>query len=395
MEVSIHVILIFILAFLGSLAFRLSLPAIAFYSRIELEASALFIGLLTSIFFIARALSAILSGKLTDKYKHKIIYLVSASFLIHSLVIYLYWYTTDISQVLILRFFQGCLNGLAWIPIQSLLGIIVKPSIRARVYAIYFMLGAMGVMTGNLIYSFMANYPLIYILSLSSIFLILSSVMAFMIKPGIVGITVKGRSEKVYGKISLEFSILLLLAIVFSTGMFNSIVRGDLIYIYMKEGLNLSKASVAQYIAIASLIGLVIGYAISWIADKLGSLLSLRIATIILLSGSLTLSILINWASFIALTLVYVGTSSIVPIARKIGVGYKGVEATLIGLINALANVGNVIGSALAGYLYDIIPNYIEILSMKISLLIPIMAIPIVIAVILIMIPSKVLAWES
>ncbi len=58
-----NVALAILAAFIGNFAFRLSVPVVAFYSRLVLEASATLIGALMAVFFAARAPMAVIAGR--------------------------------------------------------------------------------------------------------------------------------------------------------------------------------------------------------------------------------------------------------------------------------------------------------------------------------------------
>ncbi len=380
------------------------MPAVAFYTRNVLEASAFGIGLLTSIFFIARALSAVISGRLSDKYKQKTLYLPIISFFLNAFAVYTYSYAINLSQILFIRFIQGILNGLAWVPIQTILGLSVKYSIRGRVYSAYFIAGSLGVMGGNMLYAVISKEPLRYILLISTIAFLISSFLTLIIKCKIKTLVTLESKEEVklvttelprqsYSSIISKIEIFSLLIIVLGVGFFNSVTRGDLIYIYMNEYLRLEKSLVASFIALASLFGLLLSYPISWISDKYTGRYALKIALLSCVFGALILSIEVGWISILSLALVYTGAASIVPIARKIGVSHPTSGGIIIGLINALANAGNVLGSALAGYLYDILPRSIKIINLNLSPLIIVMSTPIIVVTVLTLILSPLIKY--
>lgn len=357
---NVSVILILITSFVGSAAFRVSIPAVAFYTRGVLEASALGVGLLTSSFFAARALFAVMAGGLADKYKFKVTYAAALCFLLNALVVNLYPLTYNIIEVIAIRFLQGALNGIAWVSIQIVLGTIVKSSIRGRMYSIYFALGTLGNVFGNAFYSKLSDKPLETALIASSILFTVTSALTLS-----VGITFsvtsassvvrlgKPKSSSEGGYLGLTSAIPLVLTIL-GIGMFGSILRGDLIYVYTYEFFNISKGSVAELIGLTSLIALIGGYLLSWLSDKVNDVIALRIGVGIGFLGSLLLSTNVLVGLIAGLILLYVANSSVVPITRKIAVTYYRLGGTVVGLVNAVGNLSNVVGASLAGLLYDV-----------------------------------------
>ena len=374
-----------LLAFVGTVAFRVSIPAVAYYTRDILESTALGVGLLTSAFFGARALSAIVSGRLCDKYISKVLYLSSLSFALNALVVNFYPYAQSLIHVVIIRLTQGLLNGIAWVPIQVVLGKSVPTSIRGRIYSIYFTLGSLGGMAGNAIYSLMVNEPLVKVIHVSSLFFSFSSLITLITamlkrsslhKDADIRTSLSSRKhvESVAVKVGL-IGLVPILIIVLGSSLFNSVIRGDLIYIYMNEVVNLSKGVVAQYIAIAVLASLPMSYLLSWVSDKVSDVASLRLSMIMAFLGALVLVTPHKELVLIGLLLTYSGFSGIVPVARRVAISKFRLGGTALGIVNAVGNVGNVIGSALAGLIYDYLLSIHESAKLVILImLIPLLA---------------------
>ena len=355
------VVLFIITAYTGTFAFKLSMPAVAFYAKNILEASMLGIGMLTSSFFIARATTAILAGALTDKIKTKILFLSATGFVLNAIVVELYPYIASLPWLLFLRFLQGVLNGFAWVPIQAVLGLLVRKSIRGRVYSVYFILGALGSFTGNTVYSFLTSRPLSYILGISSVLFLISGIQVLSSKL-LLGETVtivSGKNKKnsrinESGRaINTIFVILPLLLIVFTSSMFGSFLKGDLIYVYLYVFQGFSESTAPMIVGIAGLIVLPINYIISWFSDKKDSYLALRIAILTGVVGGILLALRNDSIAVLGLLLALAGSSSTIPITRKLAVSIKSRAGTGIGLLNTTGNLGSMLGSMIAGYVLD------------------------------------------
>ncbi len=381
--------LFIITAYTGTVAFRMSMPAIAFYAKNVLEASMLGIGLLTSSFFIARGITAMIAGGLTDKLRSKMLVASTAGFLLNALVVQLYPAVANIYWLLLLRFVQGVLNGFAWVPIQALLGFITDKNIRGRIYSIYFILGALGALTGNLIYSALSSAPLTHILVISSIFFILSSIKIVFAKSMIgENVSIENQFEK-RGQPSARhvvqttiLTIIPLILVVFSSNMFSSILKGDLIYVYLNMYLGLSKSIASLIIGFAGVIVLPVNYMISWIADKRSGKTALEISLAIGIVGGLLLSMRNPFLAVPGLILAMIGGSSIVPITRKLAVSIRSYGGTGIGIINTSGNIGSMTGSAIAGLVFDRLSSIY--LGGELVLSMMLMVLPLFIAIILV-----------
>ncbi|MCD6340616.1 MAG: MFS transporter, partial [Desulfurococcales archaeon] len=180
--------LMIVLAFVGTVAFRVSMPAVAFYTRSILEASALGVGLLTSAFFAARAIFAVVSGGLADKYGYRVLYFSAAAFLLNAAIVKLYAAASSLPEVLLIRFMQGVFNGIAWVPVQAVLGRLVPKPVRGRVYSIYFALGSLGGMAGNAIYAELAEAPIAAVLTVSAISFAASSALVLATAASVRGL---------------------------------------------------------------------------------------------------------------------------------------------------------------------------------------------------------------
>ncbi len=386
--------LFIITAYTGTVAFRMSMPAIAFYAKNVLEASMLGIGLLTSSFFIARGITAIIAGGLTDKLRSKMLVASTAGFLLNALVVQLYPAVANIYWLLLLRFVQGVMNGFAWVPIQALLGFITNKNIRGRIYSIYFILGALGALSGNILYSALSSAPLTHILMISSIFFILSGTKIVLAKSMIgKNVSIENRFEE-RGEPSTKhviqttvMTIIPLMLVVLSSSMFSSVLRGDLIYVYLNVYLGLSRSVASLIIGFAGVTVLPVNYMISWIADKKSNKTALEIALSIGIVGGLLLSTKNLLLAVPGLILAMIGGSSIVPVTRKLAVSIRSYGGTGIGIINTSGNIGSMVGSAIAGLFFDRLGNIY--LGGGLVLPMMLMILPLVIAVALVILALK------
>ncbi len=365
-------LLIMVIAFTGTMAFRVSVPAVTFFTRKILEASALNIGFLTSSFFAARAMFSIVAGSLSDRYGSKVVYAAFTCFLINGIVVQLYSIAGNVISIVAIRFIQGALNGISWVSVQYVLGKSVKKELRGRVYAVYFAFGSLGIVVGNIAYSLFSQSPIKHVLNISTALFIITSALTLFIARNLHVMQDRTEIKRDYEKRSVSklklIHILPLILVVFNVMFFASMLRGDLVYVYINEFFNVNEALVAQTIALSSLTALVGGYLIGWFSDKFNDITALKIALSIAFIGGFTISINVFPLAILGLAMFYTANSGIIPVSRKVAVTYYRLGGTALGLVNAIGNVGAVIGASVLGYLYDIFDNRIlTIFSLKFS----------------------------
>lgn len=359
---SISVILA--ISFAGTAAFRVSVPAISFYARSVLEATALGVGMLTSAFFFARALSAIAAGSVADRYGFRVSLLAAACFALNALAVQLYGFSSNVAWFVIVRLMQGALNGLAWVSMQYMLGRLAPRDVRGRAFAVYFAAGTFGTVAGNALYSMLSNAPLTAALAVSSFLFLATSVLAASLSFLIRGAEVEDRAKepKAYGATRTQPSPMLgliaivpLAVVVAGSSIIGSVVSGDLTYVYIKEFLGIPKYAVADAVAVSSIVGLLGTYALSWVSDKVSDRVSLRLSILVGLAGAFMMALPSLPLVVTGRALAAVGGSAVMSVSRKVAVTYYGRRGAAVGVINATGNAGKVLGSLIAGHLYDML----------------------------------------
>jgi len=335
------------LALLGTLAFRIQHPAISFYAREILHASALDIGLLTASFMIARAISSIVAGWVY-RYRSIAKLLPATCFVANAVVALVYMYVRDVASMILLRAVQGILNGLAWVTIQVVLGEAAPRNLRATLYSIYFAVGSMGIALANYVYSCLSAVsvdPTKLSLAISSLTFVAAALLALLM-PYVEPRKKEGISSR--GSLGLALSIMLFS---FSISLAISFPVSEVVYIYVKEVFSMSKSSVTAMLATAMLVATIIGLILSMVADRLSEKLSLMIVAVLMVSGVVAALIDVVYAMAIALTLLLSISRASISISRRIAVSRLGPRG--VGYVNAANNIGSVVGSITIGMLYD------------------------------------------
>ncbi len=347
---------IILAAFTGTIAYRLSVPAVAYFTRSTLRATALEVGLITSAFFTGRAMVAAVAGGVAEKMKLRMSFLAAAAFLANAGAAYSYAYVSDVVGVYVIRFTQGALNGLGWVSLQYLLGSLVSSSIRGRTYSIYFISGSLGGVSGGWVYSALSKEPLPHILLYSTAFFTATALLSLA-----AGVAAVRRSyemsesalkKNVKGRLKL-IHVVPILVVLSGIGIASAGIRGDMIYIYLKEAFELSRGTAASYVATASLVALAGNYLISWLADKVSDSAALTASSALVLGG-ITLLALRSLPIVIGGLVVFsIGASSLQTVSRRTAMTLFRRGGLSLGLVNSASNVGSIAGGGLTGYLYD------------------------------------------
>lgn len=108
-------------------------------------------------------------------------------------------------------------------------------------------------------------------------------------------------------------------------------------------------------VGITSLGSLIGAYLISWVSDRYGNVLALRTSSLLGTLGAFLLGVRSGGVAVIGLLLFYVASSSVISVSRRAAITEFKLGGLILGIVNAVGNLGSVAGSAIAGYLYDLL----------------------------------------
>ncbi len=358
-----NILLLYFLAFAGTVGFGILSPLIPVYAR-ELGATGFLVGLVSSVFMIARASSAFLSGNILSRYNLSraasirllapIMGLMPAMYSAFAL----YWF------ILVVRAVQGVVNGLVWPSAQFLTLKNASDKKKTRTITLYYLLGNGGSILSTLMLTVLiiviekfsglkgsAQYPSIFILT--SILMIPAVVSVFFIKDdGEDTLTNKKDSG-----IEKNSSLLYLYITAFIVGGILTSSR-SIVILFLNEYFHQELKNITFIYFIANLASFPFIYAVSHIVDRVGE--KKVMPTVIILSGIalFVLSFTHNLYIFIVcLVVLFIGLKSFTPVSRSI-IKEKGKDLSKsIGHINGIQNAGSIIGPLIAGLSYDYLPN--------------------------------------
>ncbi len=347
--------LLIMLSFMGTVAYRITLPVASFYVKQTLGMTAFAVGLLTTSFYILRAMSALGTGYFSETARRGKL-LATIAFGLQILVTYYLILKPEYLGVVLIRALQGILNGFAWTSVQILLAGSVPERYRGRIFAVYAMSGSLGSLIGDFFYKLYGNHALLF----SIFFYVISSAIVY-VAGGIAEDTSKGkpllrstkkakkRNEK---RIPVAFLLISVMAISYTTVM----SVGDIAYVYYKGILGLSKGSTALLRGASSFAGTLIAFFLGWLADKgeakkvlIGAYMTSILGTIFISVPTITLAIL-------GIATITVSSRIFVPIARKVASEMPRGNI-YIGFLGTLGNIGAALGGTGFGYLYTVLDS--------------------------------------
>ncbi|WP_457753139.1 MFS transporter [Thermococcus sp.] len=338
-------------AFTGTLAFRLAVPAVAFYTRDILKASMVNISVISASFILARSLSALFSGLLLEKRK-SLVYLGALAMTGNALAVNLYPFTSSWIHVVGIKLMNGFLNGIAWPIAQFVIAVSSPKEIRSRVTALYFIFGNFAGLLGNYTYALTQEFGLKGQMYLASFFFFLTA-LCMLLSYWLLyeKIVPKREKDTKEGKAPVDAKkILILSALISFLAAFTS---GEITYVYVAETLNLDRGTAATLIGLIGFIATLLAYIPSKFAD-LGNERKVIIAVSILAGVSPILAAVKNPITvFLGILMAIFAAQTFRPISRSLLASAKRASAA-IGGINAVRNISTTAGQLVFGLAYSL-----------------------------------------
>ncbi len=346
---------IYFLVLGASIGMGMVRPILPLYVR-ELGASGFEVGLLVSGFMLARSISSILFGALSDRIgRRPFIYL---GLLGLSLTTLLMVFMPHYRFVILLRGLQGFFAGAVWPQLQILVGVASKKSFRARAIGIYFILGSLGMALGNglasLVLQFIVKAKDVPEVIAAKWVFVIAAVMIFLSISLVRGGEEDGeKSKEGEGEKPTLSSGFWLYVFGFLSGIQLGLFQSIFI-LHLKEFFGFTMRSVSLLLFIFGITGIVFTYLLSHLADKLDGMRVLR--GIIFVSGVASFILPFSRSLALALLMAFLIMSSVrgfMPISRSIVISEGGKRGTKVGALNSVSNLGSVISPLFGGYIYD------------------------------------------
>ncbi len=134
------------------IGFGLIIPLLPIYGR-EMGASGFYLGLLTSLFAITRAMTSFPGGFLADKIGRK--KLIAGGLFVYTVVMFLFGISTNLYHLFILRACQGAASGIVWPVAATMVADIVEPEDRGKAMGFFTMMWDAGIAIGPVLGGFL------------------------------------------------------------------------------------------------------------------------------------------------------------------------------------------------------------------------------------------------
>jgi len=342
-----RLLVVYIIVLISMIAVGLSRPAITFKIK-KIEAHDLIglkIGLITTAFFIFRALGATLSANIKNK---KLI--VTLGFFGFAFCLTVYNISNTYLPIILTKPLEGFLAGLTWPLIQLLVGVFAAEKWKITCMTIYFMMGRIGIQAGSILYGLINSIALS--LFLASILMLISAFPVFKIYQS----DKEGHKEKqkaeVKEKIILQTSPIYLAA--FATG-FNMGLVMELTLFYLNTVKNLSEAQTSILYGIAGLSTLFIPVIKGYFADVYSRrlIVSLSLLSVTLGGFVFSLEFVRGFLVLVPLIIYITGLATLQSLVRGLAILSKNPQKA-IGYTNASGNIGAAISPIIGGLLISI-----------------------------------------
>lgn len=373
-----NIFILISLAFTGAVAIALIRPVIPIFTR-RMGATGFEVGALVSGFMLARAVTAYISGRFSDRIGKRKFFLPIGFFAYFITCIFLFL-SRGYFDVLILSIIQGGFSGAIW-PIAQVMTIEnSKTSFKTRALSFYFASGNAGMSIGNallgiaiifimFLFKTDENYAMRIVFLLSAAIYIIGFFLSFTVTES-KKVGEKFEKKRLRKPIKYKNRFISVIILGFLIGIIMGLIR-SIIVLYLNERFLISTKNIAFILMAMNISALFAMLFFSYISDKKGIIKGLLIVSI--LTGVSALLIpFINSTLFIIIALVILGTGSrsFTPISRssisEFGGGSLGQD---IGLINTVSSLGAVVGPLIGGFFYDLFPKPFYFINLNVSIL--------------------------
>jgi len=346
---------ILVAVFLASTASGLNRPSIAYFVRYTLHGSVLAAAGLTSGFMTGRALASVLGGFLGDLSRRIRWILASTPVFFASLIAYTIPSMDSVGAILVLMGLWGLLAGFTWPSVQTITAHLAKPRSNTAL-SIYFAIGTVGIAFGNKLFGLLhASYAAM--IRWSSVLMFLAGVTLLISTIGVETPEAGGRRlARNIARAARHGLIVWVLVAAFTVGMLSGLMR-EYFYIYAHEIFGTTKQDLGNILLLTGLAGAAVGL----VAGRLGDIRGLPIALTSVLLGAALGGIGIGMASGLWSLLAFyllAGASSraSMPLTRNATLVEGAGGGAIVGLSNAINNLGMIVGPMIGGALYGYKP---------------------------------------
>ncbi|MGB7055118.1 MAG: MFS transporter [bacterium] len=351
-------VMIYGIAGIGMLGHILVQPILPIFAR-RLGASGLEVGLLTSGFMLARAITSFFVGRHIDQSGRRESIIRAGLLMLFSLTL-LYFWAGDLFVLILLRFGQGICSGLIWPVAQTMVAENATEGYKTRALSLYQITGRIGALLSRLFLGigllFAGNIGLSEIGSFRMIFLLAAAIIFV----GFIESLLLPRQERTRGDVLARRKPYTLFILGFAFGALLALTPISLVY--LNEHYGISPLGLAAMLLILDVITMFVMYLSSHLTDIIGFNKALMIIAIPCFLAAVFLPFVSVFVVFVVLYFVMrTAISSFLPISRSHATNTNAEIGSNIGTLNMMTNLGAVVGPLVGGMLYDTMSGGLKI----------------------------------
>lgn len=345
-----RLLMLYGLAGAGMLGHGLFRPILPIFAR-RLGATGVEVGLLTSGFMLARAITAYMMGKNADRTGRRTIY-VRIGFFCVFMIAFGYFFIDSYFGLLFLRFCQGICSGLMWPATQIIVVEQADKTYRTRALSLYQITGRIGGLLSRAVLGIILIVTARMGLSELSSFRVIFIIGAIILIGGFIDTLFVPEYKKVpriEKKGKPPYSIFLL-GFVFGAMM----ALAPISIVFFNEFYGISPLAIAILLLGLDVLTIVAMYGSSHLTDSIGIKRSLWFVIIPCFAAALLLPFVRVFIIFVVIYfMLRMSISSFVPISRAYATNISTEVGSNIGTLNMLTNLGAVVGPIIGGFIYD------------------------------------------
>lgn len=345
-----RLLMLYGLAGAGMLGHGLFRPILPIFAR-RLGATGVEVGLLTSGFMLARAITAYMMGKNADRTGRRTIY-VRIGFFCVFMIAFGYFFIDSYFGLLFLRFCQGICSGLMWPATQIIVVEQADKTYRTRALSLYQITGRIGGLLSRAVLGIILIITARIGLSELSSFRVIFIIGAIILIGGFIDtlfVPEYKKAPRIEKKGKPPYSIFLL-GFVFGAMM----ALAPISIVFFNEFYGISPLAIAILLLGLDVLTIVAMYGSSHLTDSIGIKRSLWFVIIPCFAAALLLPFVRVFIIFVVIYfMLRMSISSFVPISRAYATNISTEVGSNIGTLNMLTNLGAVVGPIIGGFIYD------------------------------------------
>ncbi|WP_336823359.1 MFS transporter [Sporosarcina sp. USHLN248] len=323
-------------------------------------AAGLVLGFLIAVFSFAQFIFSPLAGDLSDKHGRKKIIIIGL--IINGLSQLAFSFSTELWMLFVARFFSGFGSAFIVPPMMAFVADITTVEERGKGLGLLGASMSLGFMIGPGIGGFLANISLYFPFYFAGGAALFAALLSTFILPNPTPAVSEGMADKkpenlikqLKRSTKTSYFVILIVMFVFSFGLAN---YQSTISLYVDHKYGYSPSQIAVLITVGGFVGVIVQtFVINPLFKRFGEM-PVILCNLLVAAFSMLAILFVNmfWTILLVATIFSVATSLLRPAVNTLISKLAGEEQGFAaGMMNAYMSLGNMIGPALAGSIFDI-----------------------------------------